>query len=163
MTRRTVFGRLGSPLALASAVLALASACTVGPEYVRPTMISPGAYKELDGWKFAHPRDGLPRGTWWEIFDDQHLDALEARVSISNQNLAVAEAQYREARALVREARAAYFPTVTLGLGYTRSRQSTTFVFGATGGSSSGTSAGSATSTGKSGSLASSGAPRSDF
>ena len=103
-------------------------------------MISPDAYKELDGWKIAHPRDGLPRGTWWEIFDDQHLNALEARVSISNQNLAVAEAQYREARALVREARASYFPTVTLGLGFTRSRQSTTFTSGSGGTSSSGTS-----------------------
>jgi NodT family efflux transporter outer membrane factor (OMF) lipoprotein len=121
-------------------------------------MISPDAYKELDGWKIAHPRDGLPRGTWWEIFDDPHLNALEARVSISNQNLAVAEAQYREARALVREARASYFPTVTLGLGYTRSRQSTTIA-----GSSSGTSAGSATSIGTSGSSGSSAGASSDF
>ncbi len=111
-------------------------------------MISPDAYKELDGWKIAHPRDGLARGPWWEIFADPQLNALEARVSISNQNLAVSEAQYREARALVREARAAYFPTVTAALGYTRSRQSTTFVFGSTGGSSSGTSASSSTSTG---------------
>jgi NodT family efflux transporter outer membrane factor (OMF) lipoprotein len=138
--RRTTRGRLGGPLALAGALLLLASACTVGPDYVRPTMISPDAYKELDGWKIAHPRDGLPRGTWWEIFDDQQLNALEARVSISNQNLAVAEAQYREARALVREARASYFPTVTLGLGFTRSRQSTTFTSGSGGTSSSGTS-----------------------
>jgi NodT family efflux transporter outer membrane factor (OMF) lipoprotein len=155
-----VCGRLRGPLALASVLLVLGSACTVGPDYVRPSMISPDAYKELDGWKIAQPRDGLARGPWWEIFADPQLDALEARVSISNQNLAVSEAQYREARALVREARAAYFPTVTLGLGYTRSRQSTTFVFGSTGGSSSGTSAGSATSTGTSGS---SGGARSDF
>jgi NodT family efflux transporter outer membrane factor (OMF) lipoprotein len=128
-------------------------------------MWSPDAYKELDGWKIAHPRDGLARGPWWQIFADPQLNALEARVSISNQNLAVSEAQYREARALVREARAAYFPTVTLALGYTRSRQSTTFVFGATGGSSSGTSAGSATSTGTSGTgtSGSSGGARSDF
>ncbi len=164
MRRRTVCGRLGGPLALASALLVLVSACSVGPDYVRPSMISPDAYKELDGWKFAHPRDGLARGPWWEIFADPQLNALEARVSISNQNLAVSEAQYREARALVREARAAYFPTVTLGLGYTRSRQSTTFVSGATGGSSSGTSASSSTSTGTtSGSSGSSGGARSDF
>jgi NodT family efflux transporter outer membrane factor (OMF) lipoprotein len=159
--RRTICRRLGGPLALASAVLLLVSACTVGPNYVRPSMISPDAYKELDGWKIAHPRDGLPRGPWWEIFGDPQLNALEARVSISNQNLAVSEAQYREARALVREARAAFFPIVTLGLGFTRSRNSTTFVFGATGGSSSGTSAGSRTSTGTSSS--SSGGAQSDF
>jgi NodT family efflux transporter outer membrane factor (OMF) lipoprotein len=154
---RTVCGRLGGPLVLALALLVLGSACTVGPDYVRPSMISPDAYKELGGWKIAHPRDGQARGPWWEIFADPELDALEARVSISNQNLAVSEAQYREARALVREARAAYFPTVTAALGYTRSRQSTTFVFGSTGGASSGTSASSSTSTGTSGSSGSSG------
>jgi NodT family efflux transporter outer membrane factor (OMF) lipoprotein len=158
MRRPPPLGRLGGPLALASALLVLASACTVGPNYVRPSMISPDAYKELDGWKIARPLDGLPRGPWWEIFDDSQLNALEARVSISNQNLAVAEAQYRQARALVREARAAYFPTVTLGLGYTRLRQSTT-----TGGSSIGTSATGATSIGTSGSSGSSGGAFSDF
>src|SRR6185369_15902679 len=99
------------PLALAGALLLLASACTVGPDYVRPTMIAPDAYKELDGWKIAHPLDGLPRGTWWEIFDDQHLNALETRVSISNQNLAVAEAQTgRPERSCARRAPATFPP-----------------------------------------------------
>ena len=160
MRSRPAHRRLGGPLALAAALLLLGSACSVGPDYVRPSMWSPDAYKEIDGWKIARPRDDLARGPWWEIFADPQLNALEARVSISNQNLAVSEAQYREARALVREARAAYFPTVTLGLGYTRSRQSTTFVFGSTGGSSSGTSASSSTSTGTS---RSSGGAQSDF
>lgn len=146
MKRGAVRGRLGT-LALASALLALVGGCSVGPKYVRPSVISPDAYKELDGWKVAHPRDGVARGPWWEIFGDPQLDALEARVSISNQNLAVAEAQYRQARALVREARAAYFPTVTLGLGFTRSRQSSTFVFGSGAGSSTGTSTGGSSST----------------
>jgi NodT family efflux transporter outer membrane factor (OMF) lipoprotein len=144
------------PLALAGALLLLVSGCTVGPDYVRPSMVSPDAYKELDGWKIAHPRDGLARGPWWEIFGDPELNALEARVSISNQNLAVAEAQYRQARALVREARAAYFPTVTLGLGFTRSRQSSTFVSGSSGGSTGGASSSGTSSVGSSGA-------RSDF
>jgi NodT family efflux transporter outer membrane factor (OMF) lipoprotein len=124
-------------------------------------MIGPDAYKELDGWKIAGPRDGLPRGSWWEILADPQLNALEARVSISNQNLAAAEAQYRNARALVREARAAYFPTVTLGLGFTRSRQSSTFVFGSGAGSS--TSTGGVSSSGTSGVGGSSSGARSDF
>jgi len=148
--------RLGGRLALASALLGLVSGCTVGPDYVRPSMISPDAYKEIDGWKIARPGDAVARGAWWEIFDDPELNALEARVSISNQNLAVAEAQYRQARALVREARAAYFPTVTLGLGFTRSRQSSTFVSGSSAGST-----GAASSSGTS-SVGGSGA-RSDF
>src|SRR4029077_6342063 len=123
---RSARTRLGEPLALAGALLLLASACTVGPDYVRPSMFVPDAFKELDGWKVARPQDALARGPWWEIFGDSQLNALEERVSISNQNLAVVEAKYREARALVRQALAAYFPTVTLGLGYTRFRQSTT-------------------------------------
>jgi NodT family efflux transporter outer membrane factor (OMF) lipoprotein len=109
-------------------------------------MWSPDAYKELDGWKIARPRDDQARGPWWEVFGDPRLNALEERVSISNQNLAVAEAQYREARALVREARAGYFPTVTLGLGYTRSQQSSSFNFGSSGTSSGGVVGGGASS-----------------
>ena len=150
-----VRGRLGGLLALASALLVLVSGCTVGPNYVRPSMWSPDSYKELDGWKIANPRDGLARGSWWEIFGDPQLNALEPRVNISNQNLAVAEAQYRNARALVREARAAYFPTVTLGVGFTRSRQSSTFGVGSSGGSSTGTStSGTSSSVGSSSSRA---------
>jgi len=152
---RSARTRLGAPLALAGALLLLASACTVGPDYVRPSMFVPDAFKELDGWKVARPQDALARGPWWEIFGDSQLNALEERVSISNQNLAVVEAQYREARALVREARAAYFPTVTLGLGYTRFRQSTTVTQRSASGSS--------TSSGTSSVGGSSGQPQSDF
>ena len=98
----------------------------VGPDYVRPTVITPDAYKENDGWKVAQPKDDVIRGSWWEMFGDPQLNALAAQVSVSNQNLAAAEAQYREARALVQEARAAYFPTATIGIGANRSSSSTT-------------------------------------
>ena len=81
MRSRPVHRRLGGPLALAAALLVLGSACTVGPDYVRPSMWSPDAYKEIDGWKIAHPRDDLARGPWWEIFADPQLTALEARVT----------------------------------------------------------------------------------
>ena len=112
---------------VAAAMLMLLSACTVvGPDYVRPTVITPDAYKEIDGWRVAQPKDDLIRGAWWEIFGDPQLNALVAQVSVSNQNLAVAEAQYREAQALVREARASYFPTATIGIGANRSSSSTT-------------------------------------
>ena len=114
-------------LATVAGVLTLMTGCVVGPDYVRPTVVTPASYKEIDGWKVAQPQDHVLRGAWWEIFGDPQLNALEAQVSLSNQNLAVAEATYRQARALVREARASYFPTLTLGLGYTRFRNSATF------------------------------------
>src|SRR5437867_5827652 len=142
--------------AVPAAMVALVTGCMVGPDYVRPTVITPDAYKEGAGWKVARPQDDAPRGAWWEVFADPQLNALAAQVSVSNQNLAVAKAQFRQARALVREARAAYFPTVTLGLGFTRSRQSSTFVSGSGGGSTGGVSSSGASSVGSSGA-------RSDF
>ncbi len=100
----------------------LFTACTVGPDYVRPTTAVPAAYKEGAGWKPAQPKDNCIRGAWWEIFNDSQLNALEEQVNISNQNIIAAEAQFREARALVQQARAGYFPTVTAGASFTRSR-----------------------------------------
>src|SRR5208337_660044 len=100
----------------------LLTACTVGPDYVRPTAVVPAAYKEAAGWKAAQPKDNCIKGAWWEIFNDPQLNALEEQVNISNQNIIAAEAQFREARALVQQARAGYFPTVTAGASFTRTR-----------------------------------------
>src|SRR5262249_19644299 len=113
---------------LAFVALVAAAGCSVGPDYVRPQVETPGTYKELtDGeWKPAQPGDALGRGPWWEVFGDPTLNSLEAKVSISNQNVHVAEAQYRQARTLVQAARAQFFPTVTVGAGYTRARRSET-------------------------------------
>ena len=96
-------------------VLLFSSACMVGPKYQRPPAPAPAAYKEPppSGWKDAQPTDGVIRGKWWEIYNDPQLNALEEQVSISNQNVQLAEAQYRQATAAVRVARAGLFPTVS--------------------------------------------------
>ncbi len=108
----------------ATALIALTTACTVGPDYVRPTAETPAAYKETEGWKVAQPADEEIKGSWWEVFGDLQLNALEEQVNISNQNIAAAEAQFRQARALVQAARALFFPTVSAGASFTRSRSS---------------------------------------
>ncbi|MGO4408880.1 MULTISPECIES: efflux transporter outer membrane subunit [unclassified Brevundimonas] len=94
------------------------TACASGPNYVRPTTPISAAYKEAvaptEGWMQAVPADAVDRRDWWRVFNDPILDALQQRLEVSNQNLAAAEAAYRQARALVREQRAAYFPTVLL-------------------------------------------------
>jgi NodT family efflux transporter outer membrane factor (OMF) lipoprotein len=108
------------------------TACSIGPKYQRPTAPVPAAYKEpppanfkeLEGWKVAQPNDDISRGQWWTIFQDQQLNALEEQVDVSNQTLAVAEAQLRGARAAIGVARAALFPTVTAGASVTGARQS---------------------------------------
>ncbi len=108
---------------LCSAVLLLLPGCVVGPKYHRPSVDAPGTFKEvtpedlkkMDGWKVAQPQDSALHGKWWEIFGDPQLNALEEQVSISNQNVASAFANFMAARAMVREARAQYFPTLTVG------------------------------------------------
>src|SRR6266853_1873938 len=100
------------------------SGCTVGPKYQRPAAAVPPAYKELGNWKLARPNDQNLGGNWWTLFQDPQLDALELQVNVSNQNLKAAEAQYRQARAVVRYNRADYYPTVTAGPSATRTRVS---------------------------------------
>ncbi len=98
--------------------------CSVGPNYVKPQAQVPPAYKENAGWKVAQPKDELPRGKWWLIYKDPQLNALLEQVDISNQNIAQAEANFRQAIAQIRVARAAYFPTVTGGPSWLRYRNS---------------------------------------
>ncbi|WP_245276305.1 efflux transporter outer membrane subunit [Methylocapsa aurea] len=102
-----------SALAPALAFALALAACTVGPDYERPPAPEPVKYKELKGWKIAAPNDAIDRGAWWRVFRDAKLDELEAQVEISNQTIAAAEAAYRQAKALIREAQAGLFPTVT--------------------------------------------------
>ncbi|MGD0403690.1 MAG: efflux transporter outer membrane subunit [Candidatus Acidiferrales bacterium] len=120
-------------LACALSGALLLSGCTVGPKYHRPSVTTPEAFKELtpadyqttDGWKVAQPRDAALKGKWWEIFNDPQLNALEEQVNVSNQTIASAFAAFLVARAMVREARSQYFPTVTVGAGITNQRQPT--------------------------------------
>ncbi|MDE1170672.1 MAG: efflux transporter outer membrane subunit [Verrucomicrobium sp.] len=122
----------------------LLAGCMVGPDYRRPDPLPPGAplpegYKEVPPqgqageipWKPAAPRDAQPRGKWWEIYGDSELNALEEKVTLNNQNIAAAEAQYRQARAAVRVANSALYPTVNFGPSLTNSRGSTTIGKGA--------------------------------
>jgi len=103
--------------------LALGSlaACEVGPDYVRPTAPTPAAYKEIDGWKPSEPREAASGTAWWTIYEDPLLDDLETQIDISNQTLKASEAAFRQASALVQEARSAFFPTVAVDASATRS------------------------------------------
>ena len=136
---------------IAAGALLLAG-CTVGPKYHTPSAPTPAAYKELtpanfsstDGWKVAQPQDDAIRGKWWEMFNDPELNALEEQVNVSNQNIAAAAATFFSARAIVKEARAQYFPTLGTNPSITRIRQSASLRTFSTGsGSGSGGSGGS--------------------
>jgi NodT family efflux transporter outer membrane factor (OMF) lipoprotein len=96
--------------------------CAAGPEYRRPEVAAPLAYKEAEGWRQAQPKDTLPKGSWWEVFRDAELDALMKRVDLSNQNIKAAEARLRQAQAVADQARAGQFPTLAGNAGATRSK-----------------------------------------
>lgn len=118
---------------VAALCLTLAS-CKVGPNYKRPPAPVPNAYKELpppgapqsSEWAPAQPNDAIARGKWWEIYGDPELNGLEEQVSISNQNIKQAEAQFREAKLNVHIARSYLYPTITTSPSIINSRSSIT-------------------------------------
>ena len=119
--------RRAPPAATLAAILCgvLLTACTVGPRYSRPQAPSAPEYKETPpNWKQVQPADQTVRGKWWEIFQDPQLNAIEEQVSVSNQNLKAAQAQFQQARALVRFNRADLYPTMTAGASASRNRLS---------------------------------------
>jgi NodT family efflux transporter outer membrane factor (OMF) lipoprotein len=105
--------------------VALLGGCAVGPDYHKPDVTTPAQFKNAEGWSQAKPADAFARGAWWEIYGDSQLNGLVETLNSSNQTVAQYEAQYRQARALVRSARGAFFPTVDLSAGKTRSSQGT--------------------------------------
>jgi NodT family efflux transporter outer membrane factor (OMF) lipoprotein len=123
---------------------AMLAGCNVGPRYLPPAITAPQAFKESPtqfkesaGWTVAQPQDEALHGKWWEIYNEPELNALEDQLNIDNQNIRQAFENFMEARALVREARSQYFPTVSVGGSYTRSQSSSNV-----GSSSSGTTSG---------------------
>ncbi|AMO21725.1 efflux transporter outer membrane subunit [Ramlibacter solisilvae] len=122
------------------ALAAVLAGCAVGPDYQRPEVQTPVAFKEGQGyWVKAAPADTLERGPWWQLFEDPVLNDLASRVDVDNQNVAIAVARYEQARALLAVQRASLFPTVNLtgsaaragGQGSTRRGSSYQFGIGA--------------------------------
>ncbi|HEV2334077.1 MAG TPA: efflux transporter outer membrane subunit [Stellaceae bacterium] len=102
------------------------TACTVGPDYQRPAVRVPAAYKEaaMTGtrWQAAQPADASDRGAWWRVYRDPVLDGLAPQIEVSNQNLKASEAAFRQAEAIVAQARVGFFPTSQVTASATRSR-----------------------------------------
>lgn len=111
--------------------LVLFPGCSFAPKYAQPSVPTPAAFKELtptqfpvtDGWKIAAPADATIRGNWWEMFHEPDLNAFESQVTVSNQSVAAALANFLAARAMVKQSRSQYFPTVGTAPSVTESRQ----------------------------------------
>ncbi len=106
-----------------SAVLAgaMLAACAVGPDYQRPAVPTSPAFKEAGEWKPTEPNDILTRGPWWTIYNDEVLSQLEEQIDISNQTVKAAAAAFEQSRALVAQARAGLWPTISGTFGLSRS------------------------------------------
>ena len=122
--------RFGIPALL---VIALFAGCAVGPDYHRPSALAanpmPAAFGDaaitnLGNWKTAEPSAHLPRGAWWELYDDPELNRLESLAATNNQELAVALANFDQARAVVSVARSDFFPQISSSPSATRQRTS---------------------------------------
>ncbi|MDB5989516.1 MAG: efflux system, outer rane lipoprotein NodT family [Herbaspirillum sp.] len=116
----------------------LLGGCAVGPDYVRPSVAIPNAYKEATpttpGWTSARPADDVPRGPWWQIYGDAQLNALEEQVNVSSQSVQKSIATLKQARAMVDYARAGYFPSLTASANAARTRYSANVIDRATSG-----------------------------
>src|SRR6476646_4753716 len=117
----------------AVALIAIMSGCRVGPHYTPPAppAVTAPNYKESSvnfqdqpGWKVASPQDAMIRGNWWEVFNEPELNALEEQLAVNNQNIKASFENFMAARALVAQARAQYWPTVNVGVGWSRSKSS---------------------------------------
>jgi outer membrane protein, multidrug efflux system len=105
--------------------LAWLGGCSFAPHYSKPsTEPVPEAYQESAGWKQAEPADEQNKGSWWEIFHDELLTALEQQATVANQNIKAAFARLQQARAQTRIARSYLFPTLTAEPRASRERQS---------------------------------------
>jgi NodT family efflux transporter outer membrane factor (OMF) lipoprotein len=126
LVRRTFRVCLGLMLCLLTGCL------LVGPKYHQPVAThleappagykeSPTRFKDTEGWKVARPQDAMLRGPWWRIFKDPELNALEEQLNINDQNIKQSFQNFMEARALIAEAKAQLYPTLTANASYTKS------------------------------------------
>ena len=97
------------------ALLGLAAGCTVGPRYSRPAPPAPppAAWKTQPPWQEAAPKDSIPKGAWWQVFNDSALDAYEQQLLQANQSLVAARDRLDQARSLARVATADMFPQLS--------------------------------------------------
>lgn len=107
-------------------VSGFAGLLTVGPDYHAPSNAVPATYKNaaLGTWKEGHPLDNVPKGSWWQLFQDPDLDRLEAQASQANQNLKASVARVEQARAIARVARAELMPSANFNPSFERQRYS---------------------------------------
>lgn len=102
-------------------LIMLLAGCALGPDYQPPRLNLPAQFKEANGFKIASPSDEKPKGDWWDIYQDPVLSSLIRQVTLSNQNIAMYAAQYRQALALIGGDKSNFFPQISTEVNSSRS------------------------------------------
>jgi NodT family efflux transporter outer membrane factor (OMF) lipoprotein len=102
------------PVLFGLAACVLASGCTVGPAYQRPTAPVPAKWDVTEPWRESAPKDGVAKGEWWSVFHDDDLSALEKQALDANQTIKVSVARLEQARASAAVQIATQFPTLAV-------------------------------------------------
>lgn len=110
--------------ALSLAALVGLAGCVSGPDYHQPTSSLPANWHSSIDFTPAQPDDNQLKGSWWEIFGDPRLDALEQQALAHNQTLAVAAEHLKQARLQVTVSSAAQLPSLDLQGSDARSKTS---------------------------------------
>ncbi|MGN6702124.1 MAG: efflux transporter outer membrane subunit [Burkholderiaceae bacterium] len=101
---------------------ALLAGCAAGPDYRKPEVAMPAAWKVEAPWRAAAPNDAAAQGPWWNAFGDARLDALERRALADSPTLAIAAARLAQARATLDAATAARYPQLGVNVRDARQR-----------------------------------------
>jgi NodT family efflux transporter outer membrane factor (OMF) lipoprotein len=106
-----------------SAVLVFVG-CAVGPKYRRPTTAVPPSWSAEAPWRAAEPKDGIPKGAWWGLYQDPVLEQYEKQALDANQSIQLAVTRVQQARDLARVQVAGFFPSLSGGPSAERQRLS---------------------------------------
>jgi multidrug efflux system outer membrane protein len=95
------------------------AACSVGPEYQRPSLDVPAAYR----FQQENPgAESIADLGWWEVYRDKQLQGILQAALENNRDIKIAAARVAEARAQVGVSRLDQFPRVDVSVGDTRQR-----------------------------------------
>lgn len=90
--------------------------CAVGPDYKRPTVDTPAAYRRAatDTNAPSGPNSFADLG-WWDVYEDPQLRAYIAEALTNSYDIKIAAARVLQAEAVAQVTRSQFFPTVNAG------------------------------------------------
>jgi outer membrane protein, multidrug efflux system len=95
----------------AALALLLFAGCAVGPDYKRPAVAAPSAFRDQPA---PESDRSFADAAWWEIYHDDQLNALIRAALVDGYDARIAAARVEQSRAIASEVHGQLFP----GIGY---------------------------------------------